>query len=162
MKLLSIDPSIKNLGYAFFDNQALVSHGVFKSDANETIAKRLTFLLRGLDATGNVWGAPDAVVIESPPSFTYGRSARHGKTLNADAMNKLWMTIGALLAHYEGLNVPVELTDVMKWKGQQGKGVAKMNAKLLYELDVNDHIADAIMLGHHYLSTKRMQERIRA
>lgn len=103
----------------------------------------------------------DAAVIEAAPKFTYGRSANLGKSMNMDAMSKLWMATGALILYFVSQGVKVELVDVMQWKGRQKKETTIENCQRIYGAKVNDHTADAIMLADFFISERNILGRVK-
>jgi Holliday junction resolvasome RuvABC endonuclease subunit len=157
-KLLSIDPSIANIGYALFEDGDLKEYGTVKSEAEKgNIPDRLKFILSQFNRFEGI----SHVVIESPPHFTYSRSDNNGKPLNLKSMNKLHMAIGAIIAYFSIKNIPVEMVNPNEWnKNRQSKQVTKNNVKYIHGINVNEHVADAIMIGEHcnYLLRIRRME----
>ncbi len=155
-KLLSIDPSIANIGYAVFEDTDLKQWGTIKSEG-EGIPERLKSILYQFGKFEDV----SHVAIESPSNFTYARSSSNGKTLNAQSMNMLHMAIGAIISHFAVKNVPVEMINPIEWnKKREKKQIIKDNVKYIYNIKVNEHVADAIMMGeycNYLLRIRRMK-----
>jgi len=153
--IISLDPSIVTTGYAIFKGRSLESHGTIRIKRDGEVPERLYRLVCALrDVLDGVKGGVTQAVIENMPTITYGRSAgNRGKTLNMSALLKLSMATGALTVALMTRGIPVKPIGVMEWKGRQkGKGVTQEQARLIYGVLVNDHVADAVMIGHYYIS----------
>ena len=137
--IIALDPSINNTGYAVGDNGKVIESGVIKTGGSKiSVAERLQKLHHHLIAIRARHTCTDAVV-EVPGSFTYARSAHGQKPLNAAAIAKLNMAIGAVLVSLAGCKV--HLVEASKWKGNMGKETAKRLAKVN-----DDNEADALLL----------------
>jgi len=157
MTLISLDPSIATTGYAIFRGRSLESHGTLRIKRDGEVPERLFRLTEALrDVLDGVNGGVTQAVIEDMPTITYGRSAgNRGKTLNMSALLKLSMATGALSVALLTRGIPVKGIGVMQWKGRQrGKGRTQEQVRLIYGVKVNDHVADAVMIGHYYLSQR--------
>lgn len=160
MRLLSIDPSLNFSGYAFFEGKQLKESGTIRSKGT-SLGEKLGSLVKGIPMTPWSEGTYlDVALIELPPKFTYNRSAKFGKAMNQAAMNKLHMAIGGFAAYFATVGVKVEFIEVGVWKGRQSKEVTISNVKTLYGVEANDHVCDAIMLGHFFLSRQGLYRRI--
>lgn len=161
MKILSLDPSLNNLGYAFFEWKKLMGHGVIKSKGDTLPEKLVSLTSRFSLPEFEAVACLDIVVIEMAPKISYGRSSRNGMPLNMKEMAKLHMATGVLIHHFASKGISVRMVDVLEWKGRQKKETTIENVKYFYKLEkVSDHVADAIMIGHWYLSTLNIHSRV--
>lgn len=152
--LLACDPSINFNGIAIFDNNNnLTGHFLVQGTGNNEQEKIKSILL-DLTHIVRIYKI-DTIVLEKPPIITYNRAAKAYKTLNAGAMQKLNMVVGAITGYISVTFPDIKLiaVDVLRWKGRQKKEVTRMNAQMLYKVTTkNMNITDAIMLGHWYIS----------
>jgi len=134
----------------------LETYGTARSKGTDTGAKLVSLI----SCLPN--GPFDHAVIEKPPKFSYARSSRFGKTLNAEAMGKLHIAIGSLIYFFAFKGISVIEVDVMQWKGKQPKSLTMQNVRHFFGIEVkNDHVSDAIMLGHWWLSKQNIFKRIK-
>lgn len=159
MRLLSLDPSLNSVGYAYFEGKELKKFGTLKSKGS-TLPEKLGSLVTGIPSPPWTGKFLDVAVIELAPSFTYNRSAKYGKSMNQGAMNKMFMATGALVAYLNAVGVQVELIEVHTWKGRGSKETTLSAVKLLYGVEANDHTCDAIMMAHFFLSKQGIHRRI--
>jgi len=157
VRIMSLDPSLNHVGFALYDNKELVNYGSINSKG-ATVPEKIMFILEKLPKPD--WTI-DVAVIELAPSFTYNRSTQFGRPMNAGAMGKLYMATGALIGHCGKIAGRVELVEVNTWKGKQSKEVTQESARLLYVVEVNDHLADEFMMGHFFLSKNNIYGRIK-
>lgn len=156
--LLACDPSINFNGIAIFNNDnKLTEHFLIQGKGNTEQEKIKSILLKLMFIIAN--REIDTIVLEKPPTITYNRSKYYTKTLNAGAIQKLNMVVGAITGYISVTFPDIKLitVDVLQWKGRQKKEVTRMNAQMLYKVTTkNMNITDAIMLGHWYISYKNM------
>lgn len=156
--LLSVDCSINNNGIAVFDNDNKLTEHFLITGRGNAEQEKIKSILIDLTHAVRMYEI-DTIVLEKPPTITYNRAAKAYKTLNADAMQKLNMVVGAITGYVSVTFPDIKLiaVDVLQWKGRQKKEVTRMNAQMLYKVTTkNMNITDAIMLGHWYISHQNM------
>ena len=146
---LTIDPSINETGWAYGTGDIPKESGVIRTKGDTDADKLHDLYLELMDIMDRCLecGAdPSSIiaVVEVPESFTYGRSARNGKTLNASSMMKLSRAIGVILHTCKKNHLQVEEVPA-SWKGMAGKKtVQAITGK------TNHNEADAVMLYRWY------------
>ena len=148
--IIPIDPSINNIGYAAIDKSRVIKSGTIKSMGTE-IADRLASIHTQLatELINIPYCSVEDVhyVIEIPPPFQFGRVGKGG---NADAMRKLNLATGVIIALCQILACEtgnVMLVESTEWKDRRSKEVDKISASHYVDHKLTDHEADAIMLG---------------
>lgn len=137
--LISIDPSINDTGWAVGENGKIVESGVIKTGgSNFSVASRLQKLHESIIHI-RARHVCSGAVVEVPGSFTYARSAHGQKPLNAPAMAKLNMAVGAVLVSLAGCKIHTVIAS--EWKGSMTK---EMSCRLAGVKDHNE--ADGINL----------------
>ena len=144
--LIAIDPSINETGWAFGAGEFPAASGVIRTKG-KTDAERLRDLVVELsDVIGRCLESADGVesvkaVVEVPEGFTYGRSSRNGKAMNARSLMTLSRAIGVILETCQRNHLDVEEIPA-SWKGMAGKkSVQAITGK------TNHNEADAVMLN---------------
>lgn len=146
--ILAVDPSINETGWAVGDGGGIVESGVIKTGgASKSISARLVLLRDSIVGIRNRHICVDAV-IEVPGTFTYARSARGQKPLNAAAIAKLNMAIGVVYLSVAGCSIHEVIAS--QWKGKLTKEAA---CRLTGEK--NHNIADAILLLQWFCQSQR-------
>lgn len=148
--VLSIDPSINYPGYAVFENGKLASFGVKKTWGGRVKPPDQARLRKLLCDVGNLCYefSPETVVVED-----YQFRADDVANRNKDHIKKMIWSIGVVI-----VAIPEQYNLVCfkptEWKGRKSKEQTISEAKIIYGLQgkLNNNAADAIMLGHHFLS----------
>ena len=144
--MLSVDPSIKALGYAMFTRGKLKSSGhknlKSKKDWVSNVDEMVEFIRELLDDI-------DLCVIELPDVFT---SARGLAASNSGAIVKLMAIVFAVRQMCLEEGIGVYLLPVRKWKGNLPKEITQLRMKRRWGVvsKSNDEI-DAIGIGTFYL-----------
>ncbi len=141
--ILAIDPSINNIGWAFGAGELPAESGVIRTKGScdpeklEDLAIELRDVLdrAKIEAAGVL-----SVAVEVPEGFTYGRSTRNGKALNARSLMTLSRAIGAILLTLRKHDCAI-LEVPASWKGMAGK---KMVQAVTGKTNHNE--ADAVLL----------------
>lgn len=116
--VLSIDPSIRNTGWAHFRNGEKQGSGVIRTQGTDDFA-RIRSIVGAVMLLIPAGGCD--VVIEVPPAFTYARSARGNKGLNGASMQKLNWAVGATIAAASLRSSSVHRVSPAEWKGRRSK-----------------------------------------
>ena len=141
--VLSIDPSIRNTGWAQFRGGEKQGSGVIRTQGTDDFARIRSIV--GAVMLLIPSGGCD-VVIEVPPAFTYARSARGAKGLNAGSMQKLNWVVGAICTAAALRCSRVHPVSPAEWKGCRSKAWDKaISGKR------SSDEADAIGIGEWWL-----------
>lgn len=164
---IGLDPSINNTGFAvFINNKKLIDHGVIKTKSSgaSTDDERLivlnnyvTNIIHKYALEYDVRFENILVVIED---FQL-RKEDATKDRNFDNLKKLCYAIGACIGGcvYGG---EVVMVKPLKWKGTVSKEQTQKQVGMLYGIGkVNHNSADAIMMVHTVISTRRIMQRIK-
>ena len=163
VRLIALDQSTHITGYSIFDNQTLISYGIFQTRSRDEIA-RDTEVKRWLVKMIDAW-KPDIIAIEDIQLQQQG-----GKTKTDDSDNIFGLTTFKMLAKLQGilLNTIYELgldsiicapSVWRKYSGIGGKQRADKKQEtrefvLKYlNQDVSEDEADAICIGRYAAST---------
>ena len=147
MKLLSIDPSINNLGVALFEGGELVNVSTIRTPRR---SDRVASLVAQVDERIQQLH-PDLVAVESCGSWTR-------ENTNVASLLKLAMVTGALVGLCHSREIPVELVPVRDWVNGRSKAQRLRDARLLYGIrPSSDHQADAVLIGHYVLSMRKVR-----
>ena len=138
--IVAFDPGINETGFAVLDGQDTHS-GVIRANGDDAqrirqIAERAYAMLK----------PKCMVIIETPSAFTYNRSSRGGKTLNAGSMAKVNWVVGALVAVAGFHGCQIYMISPQEWKGNQPKEVTQMQTGIK-----NHNESDALMLAQWWV-----------
>lgn len=142
--ILAIDPSINETGWAYGTGDLHKDSGVIRTRGT-TDAEKLNDLAVELQdvfyrAEECASGLPVKLSVEVPEGFTYGRSSRNGKSLNARSLMTLSRAIGVVL--FLGKKYGFDVVEVpASWKGMVGKRTVQAMTGC-----TNHNEADAVML----------------
>ena len=144
MRILSIDPSIVNVGVAFILDGKYESSHTFRTKPTESRESRLSNIqdhFRSLKAH-----QVDAILIEYPDSFIrYGNTA----ATNLVSLQMLHVAIGAIFAAMRETfpAATLRFVTVREWKGKKGKQEARDLARHYAGEKLNEHESDALVMG---------------
>ncbi len=144
--LLAVDPSINNIGLAWFVNgkpqhdQVLRTKSVKRVTREERLAHIVTELPKVLAEH-----PADLAVLEDPDSWT--RSRGRG-SVNVKDLLTLSTALGAILSTLNANNIATLLVGVEEWKGVMTKEATMRRFKLRHGYVIaNQHAQDAASLG---------------
>lgn len=150
--VIAIDPSINFTGYAIFERDSLVQYGIIRSGTLCGDRERLKNLFdKMLEMC--VEFCPDVVVVED---YQFRDSDIQGR--NKDGLKKMIWSIGVIIT-----SIPTDIDVVtykpLEWKGKKDKKTTIFEAKAVYKLRgaLDNNAADAIMLGHHYIKSRKLE-----
>lgn len=137
--IISFDPSINVTGWAVGERGQITESGVIKTGGHKiSVPARLQKLHESIIHIRTRHVCIDAVV-EVPGSFTYARSARGQKSLNAASIALLNQAVGVVLVSLSGCKIHLVVAN--EWKGKMTK---EMSCRAAGVKDHNE--ADAINL----------------
>ena len=148
---LAFDPSINYPGFAVFDGKKLIEYGVRKTWAGNSKPSDQARLRKLLCDVGGLCYqySPKTVVVED---YQYRHEDVHA---NKENLKKMIWSIGVVI-----VAVPSQFDLVCfkphEWKGRKSKEQTIFEARTAYKIrgDLNNNAADAIMLGHHFITGK--------
>lgn len=111
MSLLAVDPSLRGLGWAFFERGMLTHCGVVEGDSNKTTIEAVRGIHKEVEELA---AAPAEVVLEFPRIYPKGR----GQTDHVDPNDLLWVAAVAGAVSTLG---PSRIYYPSDWKGQSKK-----------------------------------------
>lgn len=126
MKTLTIDPSVRSCGWAFWDNDRLKASGLVRSshkdDDWQTGGQGIGAVLRAIGRRNKI----DKVYCEFP---AFHGGTKGAVTASSGALVKLSWMVGFLDGLFTPEFIPFELVPVNKWKGQLPKEVINERIK---------------------------------
>ena len=143
MMTISLDPSINNTGFAIFKDKLLIQSGTIKTPSALEPQSKIGCIVATLH---EMLSRIDAVVLEVPRSFTYGRSSRGGKGLNATSMQKLNWVVGSIIAVARICECRLHTIPPDKWKGRRSKKWDQIATGIS-----NPDEADSVAMGQWWL-----------
>ena len=159
MILLSLDLSTKSTGAAIFDDNKLIHYECISASSTDVI-KRIYKIKNKVNELLNEFSV-DQVVAEE---VRFGESnISNVKTYKA--LNYIQAAIVFTVYDYNP-NIKIEYLQPSEWRSKvgikTGRGIKRESLKKediqfvkdKYNIDVNDDIADAILLGEAYLSNE--------
>jgi len=162
-RILALDAATKITGYAIYDDNTLVSYGVYKADEGLDAADRINEVKHWLIAAINAW-QPDFIGIENIQlqSYSSNSSQMQVKTFQTLA-NLQGVLIDAIFEHH----IPYDLVYSSEWrkycgvgdgKGRENKKrQAQDKVELWYNQKCTQDEADAICIGKYlcnYIKSK--------
>ncbi len=147
--VLALDPSINYPGHSVFRGKNLEAYGLRRTWRGKKPSDqvRLRQLLCDVGSLCSEY-QPSVVVIEDYQFRTSDVSER-----NKDNLKKMIWSIGVCVVAVPTTCAEVVLVTPKEWKGSKSKETTIQEARLIYGLrDLNNNVADAIMIGHHYIS----------
>lgn len=155
MRLLSIDPSIAELGWAVIVDGELKDCGVIKTNSKQTLEERVKSITRSLAVI--YWQTlPDVLVSESQ---YIDRLKGAGILKTVEVMGALEgmfiaFNIHGTIAHVHPKTVKSFLGLPYKAKRQEGKEASLAYVGKHYGYKTSNHnISDAILIGYSYLQS---------
>jgi len=147
---LGLDPSINYPGHAVFIGKKLEAHGLRRTwqGTKPSDQVRLRQLLCDVGSLCSEY-KPDVVVIED-----YQFRDSDVTDRNKNNLKKMIWAIGVCIVAVPTSCSEIVLVTPMEWKGRKSKGETVNEARVIYGLrgDLNNNVADAIMIAHHYIS----------
>lgn len=159
MKLLSLDLSTKSTGYAVFEDDVLVDYGCIKASSTDVI-NRIQKITKEINNVLLKHSNIKKIVVEEV------RPENGQKGVGNLRTHKVLMWLQAaleFLIHDNFASISIEYLYPSEWRKVCGiqTGRAIMREKLkqadinfvkkIYNIEVNDDIADAIGIGHAYI-----------
>ena len=161
-RILALDAATKITGYAIYDNDILVSYGVYKADENLEATDRINEIKHWLEAALDNW-KPDFVGIENIQLQSFGSNGKYQVEMYRVLANLQGVLVDTLFEK----QIPHELVYSTEWrkycgvgdgKGRENKKrQAQDKVELWYNQKCTQDEADAICLGKyfcHYIKNK--------
>ncbi len=146
---LALDPSINYPGHAVFRGKELAEYGLRRTwrGTKPSDQVRLRQLLCDVGSLCSQY-QPDVVVIED-----YQFRSTDVKERDKNNLKKMIWSIGVCVVAVPSSSEVVLVTP-KDWKGSKSKETTISEARMIYGIrgDLNNNVADAIMIGHHYIS----------
>ena len=151
-RILALDQASHNTGYAIFDNDTLISSGVFETNASAEI-ERIAAIKEWLRSMLMNW-RPDYVGLEG----IQFQDESSGRKMGVTVFETLARLQGVLMVLCYEQNIPCMVCPTNTWRhtiGVKGKARAdrkrsmQMLVKQWYQIDVSDDVADAIGIGYY-------------
>jgi len=158
LRVVSIDAATENLGLALFEDAKLVAYQFAQVSGKQTLIQRISIIRKFVeDFVIGTWGA-DYIVLENIQFQQYKVSKNdYGKNVQYYmAFKSLAMLQGVILEVAETNKKEHTLIPVNKWRSKFGitstsRSSAKIQAiqkvKEIYEIETNDDVAEAILMG---------------
>ena len=157
-KILAIDPSSVEMGYAVLDDEALITYGIVTT-AKSAYEKRFTILIEALNKVQEQHKC-DSAACELAMRF-------RGKRVPA-----LETSVECIKNWAKRIKLPISLYNVSTWKasvignGHAGKDEVARMVKYHYQLELAgaegwpdpSHIMDAVAIGLHHRAMMRIKE----
>ena len=102
---------------------------------------------------------PKLAVVERLEGFSYSRSSRGGKALNQKALQTNRDFTTAIILALDGLGIEVETMNPVGrdgWKRGLASNLSK-TVKMLWDIECDQHAADSIMMGNHFIKMRRVE-----
>lgn len=164
-RVLALDQSSNLTGYSIYDNQSLISYGVFETSKSAPF-ERIVELCDWLQSMLEMW-KPDLVGLED---IQY----RPGKNNTATEQNHntfklLGQVMGGLIVTIARSKCKVDTVLIPTWRGHckvkgntrvDQKRSAQLLVKQWYDITVTDDESDAICIGKYFADRKRSEVKI--
>lgn len=169
MRIVSIDAATEELGLALYEDANLVAYQFAKVGGKFNLVQRLSIIRNFIqDFVFGTWDA-DYLVLENIQFQQYKTSDKDYKNVSYYmAFKSLAMLQGILLEVAEANKKEHTLIPVNKWRSKFGitsssrksaKAQAIAKVKELYDIDTNDDVAEAILMGAWASDQIREQKR---
>jgi len=118
MKIISIDPSIANIGYAIYDQvkKSLVL-GTIHTKTSDSMEERLLFICRELTKLIQEHH-PEQAVIEKIPEYS---RKRYGTSVNHGSLMRLHRALGTIQAIFINWGIPIHMSPALTMPKAQQK-----------------------------------------
>lgn len=145
--LLTIDPSISDLGWAVGqENGNLNDFGHFRTYSEWSLERRVQTIQEEIQNLVDEWDV-DLIIYEWPEAFRYS----HG-TQGVQTFLRMGLAFGAFLTIRD---IEFEQVTPREWKGQQKKEETKLLVNNRYDVDIkNSNSADAVGLYDYWVGKK--------
>lgn len=165
MRIISIDPGLNQTGIAVFrENEGEMEPMVFTLTVPAGCIKLTEKLYYVAEAMEHNYGnyAPDTVLIESMvtekvKATSYSRS----KYKNISAMVKNTLVVGVIAGVAQTRGIDVELIASEDWKGRQAKESTQWLVEKFYNMECNNHEADAVWMGRWWLERQKTLKEVK-
>lgn len=156
MKVLALDLSTKNTGWAVFENKKLIDSGCIAATSTNVL-NRINKITEELRVIYDKY-TPDNIIVEE----VLPEDVKH----NQQAFKALMYMQASIALEFNKNGKKLEFYTPSEWRKKcgirTGPGVTRDMAKAAdikfvkdnYNLDVNDDIADAICIGYAYTNGK--------
>ena len=148
--VLGFDPSINYPGHSVFRGKKLEAYGLRRTWRGKKPSDqvRLRQLLCDVGSLCSEY-QPDVVVIED---YQF-RETDVGER-NKNNLKKMIWAIGVCVVAVPTNCSEIVLVTPKEWKGSKSKSQTIKEVRMIYGLrgDLNNNVADAIMIAHHYIS----------
>lgn len=157
MRVLSVDPSVGNIGVAVVNERYYESSYTFRTNPKAEMPVRLAEITEHFSKYLVEDHEIDQVIVEQPGTFM-----RKGKKgfLNVGPIQILQMAIGAIVGIL-AQGFPVEFVRVEDWKGNKNKRTVQTWAFSECGVRLNDHEADAFIMALQWRSRVRFMNSVR-
>lgn len=119
MKIISIDPSIANIGYAIYSmTERKVKLGTIHTDSRKNIDDRIQDICREITKLIHEY-SPRQAVIEKIPE--YSRKTYGGRSVNHGSLMRLHRAVGAIQAVFINNGIPVHMSPALTMSKQNQK-----------------------------------------
>lgn len=171
-RVIALDQATHNTGYSIYDNNKLVTYGIFSTKADSE-DERIIELRNWVIGLLKSW-KPDMIGIEDIQLQNHGY--KQGNIYNSDS-NGVGIQTYKVLAHLQGvlmitahdLNIPYKVCPPATWRAHCGvKGKSKADkkcsmqllAKEWFDISVSDDVADAIGIGKYLANTAKPKPQV--
>ena len=162
-RILALDAATKITGYAIYDDNTLVSYGIYKANEGLDTTDRINEVKHWLIAAIDTW-QPDFIGIENIQLQSYGSKSSQVQVKTFQTLANLQ---GVILDTIFEACIDHTLVYVNEWRSYCGisggdthreaqKQAAKAKVKIWYDIECTEDEADAICIGKyltHYLKS---------
>ncbi|MDZ7821546.1 MAG: crossover junction endodeoxyribonuclease RuvC [Candidatus Marinimicrobia bacterium] len=152
MKIISIDPSIANIGYAIYETEdhKLVL-GTIHTKTNHSIEERIRYICQEICKL-IYEHRPRQAVIEKIPE--YSRKRYNGVSVNHGSLMRLHRAVGAIQAIFINAEIPIYMSPVLR----STKQIQRLNAIDICKdaAKASEHARAALIHLEKYLKQKRI------
>jgi Holliday junction resolvasome RuvABC endonuclease subunit len=163
-RILALDAATNVTGYAIYDNDTLVSYGIYKADATKELTERINEIKKWLRAMIEEHEI-DFIGIENIQLQNYSTNSHQ---LQVKTYNALARLQGVLLDTCFEASVDSDLVYSTEWRKYCGigEGTGRENKKkqaqdkvrLWYGLDCTQDEADAICIGKYFVGLLKKEK----
>ena len=159
-RIIALDQATHNTGYSVYDDQVLVSYGVYQTNKS-TIEERISDVCDWLDSMIAAW-KPDEVGIEETQY-----QAQSG--IGHDVFKILTQLMGAIMITTIRQKVKISRVLIATWRHHCGvkgrvrseqKASAQQLVKNWYDIKVTDDESDAICIGKYFADNRKKNGKI--